>query len=134
MAVIPMVSYEDVDAMIPWLEKAFGFEERERFEDEGRVTHAILDFEGAELHVGWPGPDYRSPTSHATTCETARKLLETPYVFDGVLVTVADVDAHYARARDAGATVVNELRETPFGRLYSAADAEGHRWMFESRP
>jgi uncharacterized glyoxalase superfamily protein PhnB len=128
--VIPMVSYEDVGAMIEWLGKGFGFEERERYEDEGRVTHAILDYEGAELHAGWPGPDYRSPNSHAQTCETAGKMLETPYVFDGVLVNVADVDAHYARAREAGATIVNELDDAFYGRVYVAADPEGHRWMF----
>jgi uncharacterized glyoxalase superfamily protein PhnB len=129
--VIPMLSYEDVGSMIDWLGKAFGFKERERFEDEGRVTHAILDYEGGELHAGWPGPDYRSPKSHAETCETARKLLETPYVFDGVLLEVEDVDAHYARARGAGATIVRELEDAFFGRVYVAADPEGHRWMIE---
>jgi len=128
--VIPMLSYEDVGAMVDWLGKAFGFKERERYEDDGRVTHAILDYEGGELHAGWPGPDYRSPKSHAESCETAREWLETPHVIDGVLIEVDDVDAHYVRAREAGATIVRELEDEFYGRVYIAADPEGHRWMF----
>jgi uncharacterized glyoxalase superfamily protein PhnB len=51
-------------------------------------------------------------------------------VIDGVHVTVDDVDGHYERARAAGATILRGLEDLPFGRLYSAADLEGHRWMF----
>ena len=29
-----------------------------------------------------------------------------------------------------GATILREPEDLPFGRLYSAADLEGHRWMF----
>ena len=53
-------------------------------------------------------------------------------MIDGVHVTVDDVDEHCQRARAAGATILRELEDLPFGRLYSAADAEGHRWMFMS--
>lgn len=128
--VIPMVSYEDVDAAIDWLGKAFGFEERERFEDGGRVTHAVLEFRGAKLHAGWPGPDYQSPSTHAENCEAARTWLRPPFVIDGVLVELDDVDAHLERSRAAGATILRGPEDQPFGRLYTAADHEGHRWMF----
>jgi uncharacterized glyoxalase superfamily protein PhnB len=47
-----------------------------------------------------------------------------------VLVYVADVDTHCDRARAAGATILSEPRDEPFGRLYTVADVEGHRWMF----
>jgi PhnB protein len=43
---------------------------------------------------------------------------------------VDDIDAHEAQARAAGATIVRELEDIPIGRLYTAADLEGHRWMF----
>jgi len=127
-----MVSYEDVAAAIGWLGDAFGFrEEGERFtDDEGRVTHAQLDLDGAVVMVGWPGPDYRSPAHHADECEHARRWLATPWVVDGVHVSVDDVDRHHRRAKDAGATILREIEDLPFGRLYSAADLEGHRWMF----
>ena len=80
--------------------------------------------------VGWPGPEYQSPAHHATKCDHARRWLATPGVIDGVHVTVDDVDGHYQRAHAAGATILRELGNLAFGRLYSAADVEGHRWMF----
>jgi PhnB protein len=127
-----MVSYEDVAAAIEWLSEAFGFRESaERFaDDEGRVTHAELELDGATVMLGWPGPDYRSPARHARECEQAARWLATPWVIDGVQVEVDDIDAHVERARAAGATILRELEDQPFGRLYSAADLEGHRWMF----
>jgi len=127
-----MLSYEDVAAAIEWLEGAFGFrEDGERFTDgEGRVTHAQLSLDGAVVMLGWPGPDYRSPARHSAECEQARRWLATPWVIDGVHVSVDDVEGHYERARTAGATILRTLEELPFGRLYSAADLEGHRWMF----
>jgi uncharacterized glyoxalase superfamily protein PhnB len=127
-----MISYEDVGAAIEWLGGAFRFREcGERFTDgEGRVTHAELELDGATVMLGWPGPDYRSPKRHAEECEPAARWLATPWVIDGVHAEVGDLDAHYERARAAGASVLREPENLPFGRLYSAADLEGHRWMF----
>jgi uncharacterized glyoxalase superfamily protein PhnB len=127
-----MLSYEDVEAAIDWLSNAFGFRESgERFSDgEGHVTHAELSLDGATVMVGWPGPEYRSPAHHAEECERAARWLATPFVVDGVYLEVDDVDAHEAKARAAGATIVRELEDIPIGRLYTAADLEGHRWMF----
>jgi len=56
-------------------------------------------------------------------------LLEMPNI-DGVLVTVADVDSHYERARAAGAHVLSAPEDTGHGRQYRVEDLEGHRWMF----
>lgn len=129
---IPMISYEDVGAAVDWLGTAFGFRESgERYtDDEGHVTHAELELDGASVMLGWPGPEYRNPAHHAQDCEQAARWLSTPWVIDGVHVEVEDVDAHYERASAAGATILRELEEQPFGRLYAAADPEGHRWMF----
>jgi uncharacterized glyoxalase superfamily protein PhnB len=129
---VPLVSYEDVGAAAEWLTKAFGFRERgERYADsEGRVTHAELELDGAIVMLGWPGPEYRSPRSHAAECERARKWLEPANVVDGVLVYVADVGAHHDRARGAGATILTEPVDEPYGTVYKAGDLEGHRWMF----
>jgi uncharacterized glyoxalase superfamily protein PhnB len=129
---VPMLSYEDVGAAAEWLSRAFGFEERgQRFIDEqGRVTHADLELGGALVMLGWPGPAYRGPKRHAQECELEREMNETPFVFDGVLVYVDDVDGHLERARAAGATILREVEDGPVGRLYAAEDVEGHRWMF----
>jgi uncharacterized glyoxalase superfamily protein PhnB len=133
--VVPMLSYEDVGAACDWLSRAFGFAVVERFEDDdGRVGHAGLEHDGTRFEIGWPGPAYESPKHHAATCAKAREWLQVPWIVDGALVYVDDVDGHFERARAAGATILREPEDQPFGRLYSAEDHEGHRWMFMQAP
>jgi uncharacterized glyoxalase superfamily protein PhnB len=132
-SVIPMLAYEDAAAAIDWLVKAFGFHEKLRYaEDDGTVTHAELATEGGGLiMLATPTPDYVSPKRHRETCEQARKWSEVPYVIDGVLVEVDDVDAHFARAKEAGAKILSDPEDVDAGiRHYRAEDLEGHRWMF----
>ena len=130
--VVPMPTYEDVGRASLWLCQAFGFREATRFTDNaGRVTTAVLEWPaGGALMLGWTGPAYQSPRHHREVCEPARKWHEVPYIMDGVLVTVDDVDAHCARARAAGAMILSQPENTPQGRLYRVEDLEGHRWMF----
>ena len=130
--VVPMLSYEDVGRAADWIVEAFGFEEVERYEDERTVTHVTLRLGDGIVFLGNPGPEYRGPKRLAETCEAARRMLETPYVVDGVFVEVDDIDAHYERARAAGATILSELEGNPCigQRQYRAEDIEGHRWMF----
>jgi uncharacterized glyoxalase superfamily protein PhnB len=48
-----------------------------------------------------------------------------------LLVYVDDVRGHYERAKVAGADIVSELEELPWGdRRYQASDPEGHQWTF----
>ncbi len=128
-----MLSYEDVGTAADWLCSAFGFGELGRFEDNGgRVTHANLAAGDGIVMVGWPGPHYRNPRHHRKACDEARRWLETPFVVDGVYVRVDDIDAHFARAREAGAVILGEIEvnEAVGQRQYRAEDVEGHRWMF----
>jgi uncharacterized glyoxalase superfamily protein PhnB len=132
MAVIPMLAYEDGAAAIDWLVQAFGFEERERWaDDDGTIVHAELDAGGSTIMLATPTPDYVSPKRIRELSAEARKMYETPYIVDGVLVEVDDVDSHFARAKDAGATILSEPADQASGiRHYRAEDPEGHRWMF----
>ena len=51
-----------------------------------------------------------------------------------VLVYVDDVDAHHARAREAGATIESEPADMFYGdRVYNAVDPEGQLWFFHTR-
>ena len=129
---VPMLTYEDVGAAADWLCSAFGFRESgERYtDDEGRITHAELAFGDGEVMLGFASPHYRSPRRHAAECEHAARWLDNPYVVDGVLVHVDELDVHLERARAAGADILRGPDDQPFGRLYAAADVEGHRWMF----
>jgi len=45
-------------------------------------------------------------------------------------VYVDGVDAHYERARQAGANILSAPEGGLPGRRYRAEDLEGHRWMF----
>ena len=52
-------------------------------------------------------------------------------VKQGIYVYVADVDAHYRRAKAAGAEIVRELQDTSYGsREYAVRDPEGFLWSF----
>ena len=132
--VIPMLAYEDGVAALEWLVAAFGFQERERWlGPKGELTHGELQAGDGLIMLATPTPDYESPRRHREHCERAQKWSEVPYVIDGVLVEVDDVDAHCARARLAGALILSELEDGGPGRRYRAEDLEGHRWMFVQR-
>ena len=129
--VIPMLSYEDAGRSADWIADVFGFSETGRWsDDDGTVTHVNMELGGSELMLGLPSRDYQSPRHHAEVCEHARRWLETPYIVDGVLVYVDDLDAHYARAKATGARILSEPADAGHGRSYRVEDVEGHRWMF----
>jgi uncharacterized glyoxalase superfamily protein PhnB len=131
-AVVPMIAYEDGAAALDWLARAFGFRERMRLTNvDGRLTHGEMEAGGGIIMLATPTPDYRSPRRHREGCEQARRWSAVPYIIDGVLVHVDDVDAHCARARSAGASVLSEPEDGGHGgRSYRVEDLEGHRWMF----
>jgi uncharacterized glyoxalase superfamily protein PhnB len=130
--IVPFLGYEDAGAAIAWLERAFGFaEDRDaRYEENGTITHAELDVDGARVYVSTPR-DYACPRRLRETSDLARRAYDNPWVVDGHFVAVDDVDAHHARAAAAGATILREPEEPGIGyRVYTAEDPEGHRWMF----
>jgi uncharacterized glyoxalase superfamily protein PhnB len=134
--IVPMIAYEDTAAAIDWLTGAFGFTEHGRryVMDDGTIGHAELELDGETVMLATPSPDYESPRRHRETCDAARRWLDNPWVVDGVLVLVDDLDAHHAAAITAGANVIRPPEDGPAGRLYTAEDLEGHRWMFQQRP
>ena len=126
-----MLSYEEGIAALEWLAKAFGFRERCRLRSPGRSALARRDGgRGRLIMLASPTPDYQSPKRHREVCEQARKWSAVPWIIDGVLVFVDDLDAHFTRAKAAGATILSEIEEGPPGRRYRAEDLEGHRWFF----
>lgn len=131
--VVPMLSYEDGVAALEWLAHAFGFHERTRLIDEhGRLSHGELET-GNGLIMLATTPNYQGPRRHRQHCEAARRWSSVPWVIDGALVYVDDVDAHYQRAKASGATILSEPEDGFPGRRYRAEDLEGHRWMFLQR-
>src|SRR5439155_17327026 len=132
--VIPMIAYEDGPKAMDWLSSAFGFRERTRMVGEdGRLAHGEMEAGEGVIMLATPTPDYESPRRHREHCERARAWSAVPWVIDGVLVYVADVDAHYERAKGAGAVILSEPEDGFPGRRYRVEDLEGHRWMFLQR-
>jgi len=119
MAITPYLLYQDAAAAVDWLAKAFGLTPDEVLKGpDGRVSHVSMTFGKSLLMFGSPGPDFKGPRAigHWTA---------------NLYVDVADVEKHYARATKAGATIIEEPRDTPYGaRRYGAEDLEGHRWYF----
>jgi uncharacterized glyoxalase superfamily protein PhnB len=117
--ITPYLLYEDVAGALDWLARAFGFEETLRFtSDAGYVNHAEMRLGDAAIYLGDPGEHYKNP-----------KRLGQETV--GIYVLVEDVDAHYERAKAAGAEINEEPADQEYGdRRYTATDPEGQVWFF----
>lgn len=132
--VIPMLAYENGLAAMDWLIAAFGFVEKARWVDEeGRLSHGELQAGDDILMLASPTPDYQSPQTLAQHYEPAARWQQIPWIINGVLVYVDDLDTHFARAKDAGAQILSAIEDGPPGRRYRAADLEGQRWFFFER-
>jgi uncharacterized glyoxalase superfamily protein PhnB len=111
--VTPVLVYPDVRAAVVWLQSAFGFEERVRIGDSHRAQLRIGS-DGAVVVADVRG-DQVAPSNGVVT--------------HIVKVRVPDVDAAFARARDRGARIVEELTTWEYGeRSGVLEDIGGHRW------
>ncbi len=135
VCVIPMLSYSHGAEAMDWLAAAFGFQVTTRWLDEdGVLTHGEMAAGGGRIMLATPTPSYEGPLEHRSHCDLAAAWSRAPWVIDGVLVFVDDIEAHFMRARDAGATLLSAIEHGPDdSRLYRAEDLEGHRWMFMQR-
>lgn len=117
--ITPYLLYQDVDAALGFLTRAFGFREVLRYTGEaGYVNHAEMQVGDAKIYLGDPGDQYRNPMELGN--ETV-----------GIYVLVDDVDGHCLRAKDAGAEIKEEPTDQEYGeRRYTARDPEGHHWFF----
>jgi PhnB protein len=120
--IIPHLIYDDVAGAIEWLCRAFGFRERTEMrmlEPDGSIGHAELEVGDALLMLGPPSVHGSSPRRGVSAM---------------IHVYVEDVDRHFQRARAAGAAIVLEPEDQPWGdRRYQATDPEGHHWHFATR-
>ncbi len=114
--VLPHVQYRDLAQAIAWLERVFGFEEQYRYGDP--LSGAQLRLGDACIMTKQAGAESKSPQ-------------ELGYGTQSLTIFVEDVEAHYDRARAAGAGILEEPHETVYGEFqYAARDIEGHHWLF----
>jgi uncharacterized glyoxalase superfamily protein PhnB len=121
-AIIPYIFYESVPAALDWLARAFGFVEELRHATPNGM-HAQMTFDGQRIMMGQGAADWHMASVRGTKVAT-----------QGVFVYLADVDAHYERARDAGAEIVHPPKDEPYGRTYTVRDLDGHPWFFTRPP
>ncbi len=121
--IIPALRYRDAPAAIEWLSKVFGFEQHAVYKGEGEIiAHAELTLGGGMIMLGSAKDD-----EHARGFKSPDELggVETRSVY----IVVADADAAYARAVEAGGKIARPLQDTPYGsREFSVRDPEGHSW------
>ena len=124
-SVIPCLVYQDCSAAIEWLCSTFGFQKHVAYPSEdGGINHAELKHESGMIMLGsMKDSDYgrliRQPTQIGG------------FVTQSVYVVTSRPDEIYARAKQAGARIVIELREESYGsRGFTCADLEGHVWSF----
>jgi uncharacterized glyoxalase superfamily protein PhnB len=125
--IIPTMKYRDARGAIEWLCRAFGFEKHMVVDGkDDAIDHAQLTLGDAMIMLGsFRGNDYE-------------KDIRTPADLGGVCtqsayVVVDDADALYARAKEAGAKIYQEIQSPDYGgRFFSCVDPEGQIWSFGS--
>lgn len=123
--VIPALRYRDAAAAIDWLCAAFGLERHLVVPGpDNTIAHAQLAFGNGMIMPG------------STSDDAFGRLMAQPGDIGGretqsAYVVVADADAHYARARAAGAGILMDIGDEDYGgRGYVCRDLEGHIWSF----
>ena len=122
---VPYLLYDDAQAAVDWLIEALGCDLVEtQLEKQGNLFHAELRLGDARIMLGDPGPDasYSGPKPgqpmHAM-----------------LLVYVPEVDELFARTVAAGAKVLDEPADKPWGdRTFGIKDPQGHCWYFHAHP
>jgi uncharacterized glyoxalase superfamily protein PhnB len=120
------VYYARPAAAARWLARVFGFESMGDLPEgpdplpEGKYGHPWIEFRigNAVLNVfKLDGERIGGQRTHV------------PWVY------VDDLEAHFARAKGNGATIVEEIHPYPGSSVYVADDLEGNRWTFsQARP
>lgn len=118
--VIPGMCYRNAPAAIDWLCRVFGFERHAVHPGpENTIMHAELTLGGGMLMLGSVNPNNMLTQPDEIGGAETR----------GINLIVPDADAVYARAKEAGATIVLDIEDKPYGgRGFACRDLENRLW------
>ena len=124
--VIPALLYRDAHKAIDFLVEAFGFEKKAVFDGpDNTVMHAELTFGNGMVMLG-----------SESNAGAWKQWMVQPDEIGGrqtssLSLIVSDAAAVYETAKAAGATIIMDLAEMPYGgKTFACMDPEGHRWSF----
>ncbi|HET9024432.1 MAG TPA: VOC family protein [Burkholderiaceae bacterium] len=118
-SVTPYLIVNEAAAAIEFYGRAFGATELFRLPMADKVGHAEIMIGDSHVMLSdeWPDMNLRGPKARGGPTAS-------------LMVYVDDVDASFARAVKAGATVERELEDQFWGdRTCTVVDPYGHRWM-----
>jgi uncharacterized glyoxalase superfamily protein PhnB len=116
--ILPHIAYQDVVEAVAWLTRVFGFIEHYRYGSPDEVSGAQMRFGDVYFMVTRARPGRVTPAQLGAVTQS-------------LTVFVRNLDAHFARAKAAGANIVEDLHETIYGeRQYGVEDFAGHHWLF----
>jgi PhnB protein len=120
-AVAPYLSVSDGAGAIAFYAKAFGAQESERYDYDGKVGHVTLLINGGQVMLSDEFIEYvefvgtKAPKTLGGTSVT-------------INLTVDDVDVWFDRAIKAGAVSLRPPKDEFYGRQGKLRDPFGHVW------
>lgn len=122
-SVVPGMTYRNAPEAIEWLCRVFGFAKHAVYPGpNSTIAHAELTLGGGMIMLG------------SVTDNEHRPFTKQPDEIGGAEtrsanLTVTDADAVYARAKAAGAEILFDIEDKPYGgRGFTCRDLEGHIW------
>jgi len=116
MDAIPVLPYIDIRAAHDFLVNVIGLDSGGLVEHEGRVIHGEVRAGNRRFWLHESAGALTSPANAGVRT-------------GGIVLHIADVDAHFERVKAAGATVLRPPTDEDYGqREYGVRDPEGHDW------
>jgi uncharacterized glyoxalase superfamily protein PhnB len=134
-SVLPFIRCRDPGRSIAWLCRALGFETHHvALRDDGSIVFAHLRFGDSLIMVTPAGDAVAVPAIDAVAAD-GNALITPPAKIEhgeteSCYFVVDDIEAHYRKAKEAGADIVLEIKIYEHGRRYSCRDPDGHVWTF----
>lgn len=120
--VAPYLSVRGGSDAVAFYAKAFGAEELERYDFEGKVGHAALRINGGAVYLADEFREHEAMVGNVAPATLDNRTTST------VNLNVDDADAWFQRAVEADCTPIREVTDEFFGRHGKVRDPFGHVW------